>query len=52
MDANVLLLMEIVGEGGGEACFWSLAVCKTEPAPFLHAASDQKLEPGKAWERG
>ena len=20
--------------------------------PFLHTASDQKLEPGKAWERG
>ena len=24
----------------------------TRPSPFLHTASDQKLEPGKAWERG
>ena len=33
--------------------FWSLAVCKNESShPILQVASDQKLEPGKAWEWG
>ena len=26
--------------------------CRPSPAPVLHTASDEKLEPGKAWERG
>jgi len=35
--------------------FDRLQYAKTEPrdllTPFLHTASNQKLEPGKAWER-